>query len=186
MVTHGAGVTRRNLRDTLARMRRGSRFVSRLSRDPAQRAVQVYIVAFMGVALVSVLALAVPALREVLSDPSGQNGPHAVGHVALRLPFGIAAALVSLRLPWVTWQHRGSITRVLGVRGTYVAAAAVTIVVPVPWILFWTEAGLGASAVGLVSLVIALAVRRVPRAQRAAPVDVLGLPYPRGERTDGP
>lgn len=148
---------------------------SGLSRDPAQRAVQLYIVAFMGCAVVALLALSVPLLKDAADSSTGDSPRSTVGHVELRAWFGVAAAVISLALPWVTWRHRSSITRVRSVRGTFLTAAVVTMVVPLPGMLFWYRTGLVASAVGVVALVVALAIPRVPAAERTAPEDWRGV-----------
>ncbi len=131
----------------------------------------------MGCALVALLVLAVPLLKEIAAtDPSGDGAPgNTVGHVALRSGFGIAASVISVALPVLTWRFRQAITQVVTVRGTYVTAAVVTMIVPVPGMLFWARTGLLACAMGLVALVLALAIPRVPAADQVAPSDFRGI-----------
>ena len=174
---HGSIVSDGTDHDTLNRVSELRRTKSGLSRDASQRAVQLYIVAFMGCAIVALLVLAVPLLKEIVAtDPSGDNAPrNTVGHVALRSGFGIAAAVISVALPVLTWRFRQAITHVATVRGTYLTAAVVTLLAPVPGMLFWARTGLVASLMGLVALVLALAIRRVPAADQVTPSDFRGI-----------
>lgn len=154
---------------------------SGLSRDPFQRAVQLYIAAFLGWLVVGLLVIAVPLIAEAARTDPGSSGHASVGHDGLRSGLGVVAVVISLALPVITWVFRDAVSHVRTVRGTYASAAVVTLLAPVPGLLVWQRVGLIASAVGLVSLVLAIALPRTAPERQVDPSDWRGVATGRAE-----
>jgi hypothetical protein len=133
--------------------------MSRLSRTPAERDLQVFAVVCVGllvVAVLAVFALQLPSLADDPGDrPSGRPVPAWPSIVA-----GAALLAVSLRLPVLVARHRSDIETTAGLKGQYVTGALLPLVFGVFVPLFWWL-GPAVSLVGLVSLVLVLRIRQV-------------------------
>ncbi|GAB2748508.1 hypothetical protein [Nocardioides pakistanensis] len=144
--------------------------MARLSHLDAERDLQKYIVLFLGWAGIALLILGVAAIGFELQEVSGDaEGPGE--WVPLRAAMGAVAVLISLRLPLLVRRHRDDISRINGLKGQYLTAAVVTAVLPVPGSAFFWWAALPASAVGLVSLVLAARVPKIPVEEMTETID---------------
>jgi len=142
----------------------------RLSHLPGERDLQRYILLALGCLLVGVLAVAVGITPDLLRDPSGSSGDRPLGLVPLRASLGVVISLISLQLPVLVLRHSESIRTIAGLKRQYVTAGVVTAVLGVVVIFFWWT-GLGATVVGLVSVLLAARVSTIPAAEMTEQID---------------
>lgn len=108
--------------------------MARLSPLPAERAVQIYILAAMGWLLVSI-AVVVPT---VYADATAGDE---LGGTGIRGALGVVMSLIALALPAIVLKHRDDLPRVYGLRSRFVLAAVVTVFVCVAGVVwFWWTA----------------------------------------------
>ncbi|NNM46516.1 hypothetical protein [Knoellia koreensis] len=144
--------------------------MSRLSRTPAERDLQVFAVVCVGVLVVAVLAVFALQLPSLANDP----GDRPSGRSLLAWPSIVAGAAllaVSLRLPVLVARHRSDIATTPGLKSQYVTGALLPLVFGVFVPLFWWL-GPAASLVGLVALVLVLRVRQVSRRASTDGLDI--------------
>lgn len=151
--------------------------MTRLSRHPAERALQRYILAFVGWLLLAVVVLGTAGFVALGTEEG-------VGDwVPARAGFGTVFSLISLWLPVLVRRHSGDISRIHGLKGQYLGASAVTALVPAAAVSFMWWASLPATLVGLVSLVMAARVAKLPAEQMT---ETIGYLEPAGTEELGP
>lgn len=142
----------------------------RLSHLSGERDLQRYILLAVGWLLVGVIAVAVAVAPDLLRDPSGSSGERQSGLVPLRASLGVVMSLISLLLPVLVLRHTESLRTIHGLKRQYVTAGVVTAVLGVVVVFFWWTA-LGATVVGLVSVLLAARVSTVPAAEMTEQID---------------
>lgn len=157
--------------------------MSRLSGVPAQRDLQVYVLAWAGWLIVGVVVVAA-----VLVPGAGTDGSPAEGRALavgpLQLGLGAVFALIGLRLPMLVVRHRREALRTVeGLRGQYVAAGLLTGLLSAPAYLFFWWFGPAVAVLAVVSALVAMTVQPDPEATAAAePMLVRQGEENRGER----
>ncbi len=141
--------------------------MTRLSHLEGERDLQKYVIAFLGWFVVAVLAVGGAGVVVGLAEPGEGPGEW----VPVRAAMGAVASVVSLRLPWLVRRHVDGIGRIRRLKGQYLTAALLTAVLPVPAAAFYWWAGLPATVVGLVSVVLVARVRRVPVEEMTETID---------------
>lgn len=122
--------------------------MARLSPLPAERAVQIYILAAMGWLLISI-AVVVPTVYADAGDELGGTG--------IRAALGVVMSLIALALPVIVLKHRDDLPRVYGLRGRFVLAALVTAFVCVAGAVWFWWTALPGVVLALLALGLTLA-----------------------------
>lgn len=141
--------------------------MAKLSRIPGERQLQTYILAAVGMIVVSlaVIVALVPLAVAVLDlDPPDER------MVPVRAGLGVVLALVSLRLPLLVGRHAETIRTVSGMRFQYLMACGVTVFLGAIFPFFWFT-GLVAALVGLVTVFLVLRQHPVPEAEMTEQIE---------------
>ncbi len=141
--------------------------MAKLSKLPAERQLQTYILVMVGLMLAALLVAPFVAVGvQHLFDLEAMDQRK----VPMRAVMGILLALAGLRLPLLVSRHAEAIRTVSGMRFQYLMACAVTVFLGALFMLFWFT-GLAASLVGLVTVLLVLRQHPVPEAEMTEQID---------------
>lgn len=152
--------------------------MSRLSGEPAQRGLQVYVAAWAGWLIVGVVVVTLALMLSPQPASTSVEG-RALGVGPLQLGLGAVFALIGLRLPVLVARHRlGALQTIDGLRSQYVAAGLLTGLLSAPAYLFFWWFGPAVTVLAAGSALVALTVRPDPHATTAAEPMLAGAREP--------